>query len=111
MAPRCPFCETELQRPEPIQTGDAEPVPGGACSCGAIYLVDPTGKNVGLIMSQALVLAAEKLGKKVADLDSDADYDDDVMSYDWRTHRSLGKVSGFMDGYGRMYVLRIKKKG
>ncbi len=109
MAPRCPFCEADLKRPEAMKTGDAEPAQGGTCSCGAIYLVDATGKNVGTIMAQALVLASELLGKKLSDLDSDNDYQDAVLSYDWRTHRSIGEVTGYMDGYGRMYVLKVKK--
>ena len=108
MAPRCPFCEADLNRPESLRTDDLEPVQGGTCSCGAIYLVDPTGKNVGTVMAQALVMAAEKLGKKVSDLDPDTDYEDAVLSYDARTHRSTGKVTGYMDGYGRLYMMRMK---
>jgi len=93
-----------------MDAGDADRIQGGTCDCGALYLVDPTGKNVGVIMSQALVKAADLLGKKVSDLDPDADYEDAVLSYDWRTHRSAGAVTGYMDGYGRMYLLRIKPK-
>jgi hypothetical protein len=110
MAPRCPFCEAALKRPEAVDTGDADRIPGGTCECGALYLVDSTGKNVGTVMAQALVKAADMLGKKVSDLDPDGDYEDAVLSYDWRTHRSLGRVTGYMDGYGRLYLLRIRGK-
>ena len=108
MAPRCPFCEADLKRPEPMQTGDPEQVQGGTCSCGAIYLVDPTGKNVGTVMAQALIMAADMLRKKVSDLDPESDYEDAVLSYDYRTHRSTGKVTGYMDGYGRLYMMRVR---
>jgi len=91
-----------------MQAGDPDGLKGGTCDCGAVYLVDPTGKNVGTVMAQALVMAADRLGKQVQDLDPDSDYEDAVLSYDWRMHRSLGAVTGYMDGYGRLYLLRVK---
>lgn len=110
MAPRCPFCEAALQRPESIEIGDGERMQGGACSCSAVYLVDPTGKNVGTVMAQALAMAAGMLRKKITELDPAEDYEDAVLSYDWRTHRSTGPVSGYMDGYGRLYVMRVRRR-
>lgn len=86
-----------------------ESAQGGTCSCGAIYLVDPTGKNVGTVMVQALGLTADALGKSLTDLAPDQDYEDAILSYDWRTHRSTGVSSGYMDGYGRLYIVRVKK--
>ena len=88
-----------------------ERVSGGTCStCGAIYLVDPTSKNVGEVMMQALSIAAEKLSKDMSELVAGEDYEDAVLSYNWRTHRSPGISKGFMDGYGRLYVLKVKQK-
>jgi hypothetical protein len=87
-----------------------ETVLGGTCTCGAIYIVDPTSKNVGEVMMQALGMAAQKLSKDLMDLVAGEDYDDAVLSYDWRTHRSPGESKGFMDGYGRLYVLKVKQK-
>ena len=107
--PRCPFCSAELRRPE-APKGPGEGHPEGNCSCGAVYFVDPTGKNVGLLMAHALGAAADALGKKVSELDPEQDYGDAVLSYDWRTHRSSGAVQGYMDGYGRMYVIKMRKR-
>ena len=88
-----------------------ERVTGGACgTCGAIYIVDPTNKNVGEVMTQALGIVAEKLSKDMSDLVAGEDYEDAVLSYDWRTHRSPGISKGFADGYGRMYVVKVKQK-
>ncbi len=109
-APRCPFCNAELQRPADMNIGDAEQGLGGKCSCGAIYLVDPTGKNVGLMMAQALNMMTDALKKGVAELIPDEDYQDAVLSYDWRTHRSTGVSQGYMDGYGRLYIFKMMKK-
>lgn len=88
-----------------------ETVAGGTCSgCGARYLMDPTGKNVGEVMMQGLALAAEQLSKDVAELVAGEDYDEVILSYDWRTHRSTGEPRNIMDRSGRLYVVRVKKK-
>ena len=107
----CPFCRAALERPATIKINTMESVLGGNCGgCGAIYIADPTSKNVGEIMIQALGMAAEKLSKDLTEMVPGEDYEDIVMSYDWRTHRSPGVSKGFMDGYGRLYVLKVKKK-
>jgi hypothetical protein len=88
-----------------------ESVEGGVCkTCGAIYIADPTGKNLGEVMMQALGLAAEKLSKDTSDMVPGEDYDDAVLNYDIRTHRSTGISKGFMDGSGRLYIVNIKHK-
>ncbi len=108
-APQCPFCGAELKRPTDFKISDTENGLGGTCSCGATYLVDPTGKNVGQMMAQALNMATDVLKKGITDLVPDEDYQDAVLSYDWRTHRSTGVSQGYMDGYGRLYIFKIKK--
>jgi hypothetical protein len=109
--PLCPFCRTQFGRPTTIVISTMESALGGTCStCGAIYIVDPTSKNVGEVMMQALALAAEKLGKDMADMLAGEDYEDAVLNYDMRTHRSSGISRGFMDGSGRMYFLKVKQK-
>jgi hypothetical protein len=108
--PSCPFCGAPLQRPAEMKISPTDIVQGGRCSCGALYLSDPTGKNVGLMMSQALVAAADLLKKEIADLVPDEDYQDAVLSYDWRNHRSTGVSKGYMDGSGRLYIMKVNKK-
>lgn len=110
--PACPFCHTGLERPATIVINAMESVLGGTCgSCGAIYIADPTNKNVGEVMMQALAMAAVKLSKDVSEMVAGEDYEDAVLNYDLRTHRSSGISRGFMDGHhGRMYVLKVKRK-
>jgi hypothetical protein len=92
-----------------MKINPAETVQGGTCgSCGALYLMDPTGKNVGEIMVQALEFAAARLSKDSSEMVSGTDYDDIVLNYNWRTHRSSGEAKGFMDGSGRLYVIKVK---
>jgi hypothetical protein len=106
----CPFCRSKLDRPARMVINAMDSVLGGTCSCGAIYIADTTGKNVGEVMIQALGLAAEKLSKDMSELVAGEDYEDAILSYDWRIHRSPGVSKGYMDGYGRMYVLKVKRK-
>ncbi len=106
----CPFCRGKLARPAEMKISAMEKVLGGTCgTCGALYLMDPTGKNVGEIMVQALDWAAARLSKDSSEMVPGKDYDDAVLSYNWRTHRSSGEPKGFMDGCGRLYVIKVKE--
>ncbi len=88
-----------------------EKVLGGKCrTCGALSIYDPTGKNLGEAMVQALELAARELSKDVSDMIAGEDYDDVILHYDLRTHRSSGKARGVMSGHGCLYVLKVKRK-
>ncbi len=88
-----------------------EEVLGGTCrTCGAIFIVDQSGKNVGEVMMQALGMAADRLSKDLSEMVPGEDYEDAILSYDWRTHRSSGISTGFMDGSGRLYVVKAIKK-
>lgn len=92
-----------------MNISDGERGLGGSCDCGAIYLVDTTGKNVGTIMSQLLVMAAGLLSKDIGQLAPDEDYQEEILSYDWRNHRSTGVNAGYGDRTGRLYILKVKK--
>jgi hypothetical protein len=92
-----------------IELGPGERTQGGVCGCGARFFIDPTGKNVGEVMLQGLRAAADDMAKEVMDLIVGEDYDDAILSYDWRTHQSPGESSGFMDGYGRLYIIRVRR--
>ncbi len=61
-------------------------------------------------MSQALGEIAEHLSKSFADLVAGEDYEDAVLSYDWKTHRSSGKAQNYMDGNGRLYIVKGKPR-
>ena len=108
--PQCPFCKTALERPKRMEISSMESVLAGeCCSCGALYLVDPTSKNVGEVMLQALEIVSKKLSKNVSDMVAGEDYEDAILSYDWRRHRSSGEPKGFTDGQARLYLIKLKK--
>lgn len=105
----CPFCDRELSRPVTMAVTAGDARSGGRCACGALYILDETGKDVGEIMVLGLGIVADELAKTFADLVPGEDYEDVILSYDWRTHRSAGISTGYMDGYGRLYVIKAKK--
>lgn len=109
--PTCPFCWGSLGYPREVRLSETETVLGGRCLlCGAHFIVDPTGKNVGEVMMQGLQSAAQELGKDMGTMVSGEDYEDAILSYDVKLHKSLGPVQNFMDGYGRLYIIKILKK-
>ncbi len=108
--PVCPFCRTALDRPTEVRISATEKAPGGTCrGCGAIFLVDPTSKNVGEVMMQALEMAASQISKNSSEMVPGEDYEDAVLSYNWRAHRSSGAPKTPMDGYGRLYIIKVNK--
>jgi hypothetical protein len=110
MPPQCPFCGAYLKRPEQMNITPTDSVHGGHCTCGALYISDPTGKSVGLMMAQALAAASDILKKEIVDLVPDEDYQDAILNYDWRNHRSTGVSQGYMDGSGKLYIMKVDKK-
>ncbi len=109
--PHCPFCRAILARPAKMDLSKTESVLGGACgTCGALYIVDPTSKNVGEVMMQALGLAAAKLSKDISEMAAGEDYEDAILSYDMKLHRSSGEPKGFMDGNARLYMIKVLTK-
>jgi len=108
---RCAFCKATLARPATMVINNSESVLGGTCgSCGALYIVDLTSKNVGEVMMQALGLAADKLSKDISDMAAGEDYEDAILSYDLKLHRSSGEPKGFMDGNARLYMIKVMTK-
>ena len=69
-----------------------------------------TGKNVGEIMLKALTLVASSLSTDVTDLNCGEDYDEVILSYDWRTHRSSGASRRFGGGQGSLYIVKPRAK-
>lgn len=61
-------------------------------------------------MMQGLEMVAEELGRDLSTLVSGEDYEDAILSYDWRRHRSSGIPQSPMDGHGRLYIFNVLKK-
>ncbi len=110
-APECPFCSRFIDRPEKILTGFGETL-ANRCRCGAVYVCDPTGRNLGEAFTEALALL---MGNWDFDnLNADSDYFTREINYDLKTHREV-VVKGEVRSAGRLiFVNRTdthKKEG
>lgn len=50
---QCPFCDNYLRNPVDLNFKSLE-ITGGMCTCGAVYVLDRTGHNLGEITMDAL---------------------------------------------------------
>ncbi len=106
LEPRCPFCNQRLERPkelEPMRRGDFE---YGVCSCGAVFVHDVTGFNLGAAMVEALEFACDADLDLAWDLMPGEDYQDALIEgydigkhliypegHDYQGHRIKGALS------------------
>ena len=55
--PQCPFCGTVLEAPKELEPKRLGDFAYGACGCGAVYVCDVTGHNLGAALVEAMMLA------------------------------------------------------
>jgi hypothetical protein len=105
-APKCPFCAQEIAPPEPMEESFLYEFDGGYCSCGAAYCFDPTSRNGGAVMLQAMVQACQGDWDKAQDLSSSIDYQEGIIAkYSALTHRVNAPGA-----FGTIYFIRLKSK-
>ena len=81
------------------------PIISGKCNCGAVYVCDPTGHNVGEAYGDAVALA--KGDWDIGELDSDA-YDLREMDYDMRSHSRVS-VKGMNFHAGKLIFIKMSE--
>ncbi len=85
---RCPFCGAEIAAPREMAGKQWYDFSGGACDCGAVYALDPTARNGGAALLQAMLMACDGDMDCAMSLNPDTDYDEGwVEHYDSHTHR------------------------
>jgi hypothetical protein len=83
--PACPFCAGLLEPPSENRAGE---MPMGSCACGAVYICDVTGHNLGSALVDALLRACNGDSDKAWNLSPEEDYlEKQVNDYDLETHR------------------------
>jgi len=105
--PECPFCGKTIIRPEDTQTEFGK-VLYDRCSCGAVYVCDPTGHNTGEAYMEALALLKGNWDMDI--LDPGFDYEAEEMDYDLRSNTRI-YAKGMAGHSGRLLFLRLKKEG
>jgi len=80
----------------------------GRCTCGAIFILDETGKQGGQCLLQALSqICGGDLDRGMA-LESGVDYELEDVSYNPRTH-SLAKQTRRRYGQPKLWFIRLLK--
>jgi len=80
----CPFCDVEVDRPEPLEGfGDD---PGGRCDCGAVFVADESGRRGGEAMLAVLTALCGGDVAEAMSLSEGRDVDIEGCAYDPKTH-------------------------
>ena len=81
---QCPFCDNYLRPPVDIRIKSLEIV-GGICTCGAVYVLDRRGHNLGEIYLDALTFLCRGDIDKALTLMPE-DYEEVTLDYDMNTN-------------------------
>ena len=109
--PWCPFCGQDVGRPvEPVERKMDEFLLG-ECQCGAVYVSEPTGFNVGAAIVECMVAACQDNDDLAWELEPDVDYltsrlegYDEISHYVYETQEHEGRrISGLL------YFIRLTK--
>lgn len=84
--PRCPFCERLFERPHDIKADFGNVFTGGKCECGAVYVFDRTGHNLGEAYVDGLVFACNGDWETAWKLTPEVDYKIESFYYDMESH-------------------------
>ena len=104
--PQCPFCGQEIAPPQPMEDSFLYEFDGGHCSCGSTYCFDPTARNGGAVLMQAMAQACKGDWDKALELSLDLDYQEGVVNnYSVLTHRVNAPGA-----HGAIYFIRLKSK-
>lgn len=81
---------------------------GGRCGCGAVYVCDETGKNLGEALMDALVFACDNDWDRALGMAPEDDYEERTISYDYRRHAIK---QSFRDrSRGKLVFIKVKNK-
>ncbi len=107
----CPFCGIDVGRPSFGTERRMREFPMGRCECGAFYVADSTGHNVGAAMVECLVNACGGNWDLAWDLLPEDDYlTAQLDDYDEVSHQVVQKRN--LDGRavrGVLYFVRLHK--
>jgi len=102
LTPECPYCCRYIDRPKDTMT-ELGSIIGGRCACGAVYVCDPTGHNVGEAFGDAIAFA--KGDWDIGNVESD-EYVMKEMDYDMKSHSRVS-VKGMNFHAGKLIFIRM----
>jgi hypothetical protein len=105
---KCRFCSRTLPRPKKRENELAlHPLlPGAKCPCGATYVVDPTGRNGGNALIDALIdLSGDRVNGPM--LMRGHDYEEYIENYNTDAHQFITGFRGYRRGMARLYLVKL----
>lgn len=113
LKPWCPFCGMDVGRPTEGARRKMREFPMGRCECGAVYVSEATGHNVGAAMVECLVDACGDDWDLAWELVPEDDYLTGTLeNYDEVTHQVVAKRN--LDGRavrGVLFFVRLQGNG
>ena len=112
LRPWCPFCGMDVGRPAYGTERKLREFAQGTCECGAVYVSDPTGHNIGAAMVDCLVNACNGQWDLAWELIPEDDYLTGIVEdYDEVTHQVVPQRT--LEGRavrGILYFVRLHKE-
>jgi len=108
--PQCPFCGELFERPQDIRTELGNVFSGGKCECGAVYVFDRSGHNLGEAYVDGLVFACDGDWETAWKLTPDIDYKIESFYYDREGHRLLDSVRKGSRTRENFLFIRLKSR-
>lgn len=112
LTPWCPFCGMDVGRPTEGTQRKMREFPAGRCECGAVYVSEATGHNIGAAMVECLVNACGDNWDLAWELVPEDDYlTGTIENYDEVTHQVVAKRN--LDGRavrGVLFFVRLHKE-
>lgn len=97
----CPFCHHKIPRPAPVFETKHTSFDGGSCTCGAVYLVDSTGRNMGEVLLNAMSI----LG--IADKMHEVSFEEKIFLYEKVDHTLIKKKKSVRYKGQKILFLRL----
>jgi hypothetical protein len=112
LKPWCPFCGMDVGRPVFSVQRKMREFAQGTCECGAVYVCEATGHNIGAAMVECLVSACNDQWDLAWELIPEDDYLTGIVEdYDEVTHQVVPKRN--LDGRavrGVLYFVRLHRE-
>lgn len=104
----CPYCETKLPRPAQMQSSTSSTsCTGGRCDCGAVYLLDATGREGGQLIMEGLYFLAGGDMDLALTLRGGTDYDVRGLGYNYRMHVYEPRQRGRSYGQPKLWFFKL----
>jgi hypothetical protein len=103
----CPFCDQRIPRPAPFVDVEVD-CGGGRCACGALFVVDVTGKQGGQVFLDGLTVLCDGDLDRGVSLQAKVDYEVVSLGYRPRTHSLESRLPG-RGGFGtpKLWFFRL----